>query len=605
MKKYTAKELRQIWLDFFTSRGHVNIGSASVIPENDPSVLFTTAGMQPLVPYLLGQPHPAGKRLCDVQKCIRTNDIESVGDICHLTSFEMMGNWSLGDYFKKEMIAMSFEFLTKVLNLPKERLGFTVFEGNELVPQDTEALNAWMACGVARERIAPRPAEDNWWPAMENPGPCGSDSEMFYWIDDSTPAPKVFDPDDNRWVEIWNDVFMQFNHEGNKFVPLKQKNIDTGMGLERALCVLNREESVFDTPVFAPVIAHAEQLSGKSYKTPEFQPSFRILADHIRTATFILGDDHGITPSNVGQGYILRRLIRRAVRHARKLGIEQGRLGEIAQIYINDLGEVYTELKANQEHIVSELNKEETKFMQTLEQGNKEFEKVISGLERKNQFMSAKDPNYVPDKTISGKSAFRLFDTYGFPIEFTIEIAQEKGYNVDVDGYNEAYKQHQELARTASAGQFKGGLSDTSDATVHLHTACHLLLAGLRKMFGTSVEQKGSNITPERLRFDFNHDEKLTDEQIKQLEDFVNSAIAKKIPVERLEMTFGEAKAKGGYGVHKANDQEMVSVYKIGDVDFQICGGPHVKNTEELGKFVITKEQSSSAGIRRIRAELK
>lgn len=605
MKKYTAKELRQIWLDFFTSRGHVNIGSASVIPENDPSVLFTTAGMQPLVPYLLGQPHPAGKRLCDVQKCIRTNDIESVGDICHLTSFEMMGNWSLGDYFKKEMIAMSFEFLTKVLNLPKERLGFTVFEGNELVPQDTEALNAWMACGVARERIAPRPAEDNWWPAMENPGPCGSDSEMFYWIDDSTPAPKVFDPDDNRWVEIWNDVFMQFNHEGNKFVPLKQKNIDTGMGLERALCVLNREESVFDTPVFAPVIAHAEQLSGKSYKTPEFQPSFRILADHIRTATFILGDDHGITPSNVGQGYILRRLIRRAVRHARKLGIEQGRLGEIAQIYINDLGEVYTELKANQEHIVSELNKEETKFMQTLEQGNKEFEKVISGLERKNQFMSAKDPNYVPDKTISGKSAFRLFDTYGFPIEFTIEIAQEKGYNVDVDGYNEAYKQHQELARTASAGQFKGGLSDTSDATVHLHTACHLLLAGLRKMFGTSVEQKGSNITPERLRFDFNHDEKLTDEQIKQLEDFVNSAIAKKIPVERLEMTFGEAKAKGGYGVHKANDQEMVSVYKIGDVDFQICGGPHVKNTEKLGKFVITKEQSSSAGIRRIRAELK
>ena len=605
MKKYTAEELRHIWLDFFTKRGHVNIGSSSVIPENDPSVLFTTAGMHPLVPYLLGQPHPAGKRLCDVQKCIRTNDIDEVGDICHLTFFEMMGNWSLGDYFKKEMIATSFEFLTKVLNLPKERLGFTIFEGNELVPEDTEALEAWLACGVSRDRIALRPAEDNWWPAMENPGPCGPDSEMFYWIDDKTPAPKVFDPDDNRWVEIWNDVFMQFNHEGDKYVPLKQKNIDTGMGLERTLCVLNKENSVFDTPIFSPVIELAEKLSGKSYKEETLQPSFRILADHIRTSVFILGDDHGITPTNVGQGYILRRLIRRAVRHARKLGIEQGHLSDFAEIYINSLGDVYSELKTNKEKIVSELDREESKFMQTLEQGNKEFEKLISGIERKNQFLSANNPNYVPEKTISGKAAFRLFDTFGFPIEFTTEIAKERGFGVDENGYKEAYREHQELARTASAGQFKGGLADTGEETTKLHTACHLLLAGLRKMFGTGVEQKGSNITSERLRFDFNYDEKLTDEQIAELEKFVNSAIEKQIPVERLEMTFGEAKAKGGYGVHKANDSDMVSVYKIGDVDFQICGGPHVKNTKELGKFVITKEQSSSAGVRRIRAELK
>ena len=440
---------------------------------------------------------------------------------------------------------------------------------------------------------------------MENPGPCGPDSEMFYWIDDNTPAPKVFNPDDKRWVEIWNDVFMQFNHEGDKFIPLKQKNIDTGMGLERTLCVLNREKSVFDTPIFAPVIALAEKLSGKSYSEDALKPSFRIIADHIRTSVFILGDDHGITPSNVGQGYILRRLIRRAVRHARKLGIDQGHLGDLAKIYIDSLGNVYTELKANQEHIVAELNKEENKFMQTLEQGNKEFEKLIAGIERKNQFMLANNPNYVPEKTISGKSAFRLFDTFGFPIEFTIEIAKERGFDVDENGYRDAYKEHQELARTASAGQFKGGLADTGEETTKLHTACHLLLAGLRKMLGTGVEQKGSNITSERLRFDFNYDDKLTEEQILQLEKFVNDAIKREIPVERLEMTFGEAKAKGGYGVHKANDADMVSVYKIGDVDFQICGGPHVKNTKELGKFVITKEQSSSAGVRRIRAELK
>ena len=602
MKEITRRELLDKWFNFFESKGHVKIKSASVIPENDPSVLFTTAGMHPLVPYLLGQKHPNGKRLCDVQKCIRTGDIDDVGDPSHLTFFEMLGNWSLGDYFKKEMIGWSFDFLTNVLKLDKEKLAFTIFEGNELVPQDDEALNTWLSCGVDRDRIAPLPAEDNWWPSMSQDGPCGSDSEMFFWTDKNEPAPKKFNPKDRRWVEIWNDVFMQFNHKDGKFIELEQKNIDTGMGVERTLLTLNGKSSVFETECFVPAINELEKLSGKSYNDEKLKPSFRIIADHLRTATIILGDEKAVAPSNVGQGYVLRRLIRRAIRHMKNLEIETGHLTDIAKIYIDYFKQDYEELEQNKNRIFEELNKEEEKFLKTLDQGYKEFDKVVSGINRKNEFMSKQNPSYVPEKTINGKSAFRLYDTFGFPIELTREMAKEIGFDVDEKGFEEAFREHQELARTTSAGAFKGGLADSSEWTTRLHTACHLLLAGLRKKFGNQIEQKGSNITSERLRFDFNFDRKLTDDEVKEIEDFVNGAIKSATPVERFEMTFKEAKEKGGYGVHKAEENEKVSVYKIGDFDFQICGGPHANNTKELVNFKITKQEAVSSGVRRIKA---
>lgn len=602
MKEITRRELLDKWFNFFESKGHVKIKSASVIPENDPSVLFTTAGMHPLVPYLLGQKHPNGKRLCDVQKCIRTGDIDDVGDPSHLTFFEMLGNWSLGDYFKKEMIGWSFDFLTNVLKLDKEKLAFTIFEGNELVGRDDEALNTWLSCGVDRGRIAPLPAEDNWWPSMSQDGPCGSDSEMFFWTDKNEPAPKKFNPKDRRWVEIWNDVFMQFNHKDGKFIELEQKNIDTGMGVERTLLTLNGKSSVFETECFVPAINELEKLSGKSYDDEKLKPSFRIIADHLRTATIILGDEKAVAPSNVGQGYVLRRLIRRAIRHMKNLEIETGHLTDIAKIYIDYFKQDYEELEQNKNRIFEELNKEEEKFLKTLDQGYKEFDKVVSGINRKNEFMSKQNPSYVPEKTINGKSAFRLYDTFGFPIELTREMAKEIGFDVDEKGFEEAFREHQELARTTSAGAFKGGLADSSEWTTRLHTACHLLLAGLRKKFGNGIEQKGSNITSERLRFDFNFDRKLTDDEVKEIEDFVNGAIKSATPVERFEMTFKEAKEKGGYGVHKAEENEKVSVYKIGDFDFQICGGPHANNTKELVNFKITKQEAVSSGVRRIKA---
>ena len=514
----------------------------------------------------------------------------------------MLGNWSLGDYFKEQMIRWSFEFLTKDLGLPKEKLAFTIFEGNELVPQDKVALETWMSCGVARERIAPLPAEDNWWPSMSQEGPCGSDSEMFFWTDSTTPAPQKFDPKDRRWVEIWNDVFMQFNHKDGKFIELEQKNIDTGMGVERTLLTLNGKSSVFETECFAPVIALLEKLSGKNYNDEKLKPSFRIIADHIRTATMILGDEKGPVPSNVGQGYVLRRLIRRAIRHMKNLEIETGHLGDIAKLYIDYFSADYEELEQNKNKIFDELKKEEEKFLKTLDQGYKEFDKVISGINRKNEFMSKQNPGYIPEKMINGKSAFRLYDTFGFPIELTREMAKEIGFDVDEKGFEEAFKEHQELARTTSAGAFKGGLADSSEWTTRLHTACHLLLAGLRKKFGEQIEQKGSNITSERLRFDFNFDRKLTDEEVADIEKFVNDAIKSATPVERLEMTFGQAKERGGYGVHKAEENEKVSVYKIGDYDFQICGGPHANNTSELVNFKIVKQEAVSSGVRRIKA---
>ena len=603
MKLYTRRELVDKWFDFFTSHNHIKIPSASVVPENDPTVLFTTAGMHPLVPYLLGQPHPKGKRLCDVQKCIRTGDIDEVGDESHLTFFEMLGNWSLGDYFKEDMIKWSYEFLTnpKYLGIDKERLAVTVFAGNDLVPQDDLTAKLWEEAGIRRENIYY--LKDNWWILGSGIGPCGADSEMF--IDSGKPkcSPECNPSCDcGKFMEIWNDVFMEFKVNPDKsVVKLEQKNVDTGMGLERTLCKLNGVKSAYDTEIFAGALAELEKLSRKSYADETLKSSFRIIADHLRTSTIILGDENGIAPSNIGQGYVLRRLIRRAIRHMKKLEIGAGHLAYIARIYIEFFKQDYPELKTNESKIIEELNKEEEKFLKTLELGNKEFDKVVNGMERKNQFM-ANQPGFKPETQINGKSAFRLYDTFGFPIELTVEMAKERGLTVDVDGFNEAFRQHQELARSTSAGAFKGGLADDSEWTTRLHTACHLLLAGLRKMFGTHIEQKGSNITSERLRFDFNFDRKLTDEEVKQLEDFVNDAINKAIPVERVEMKFKDALSCGGYGVHKASEDDIVSIFKIGDVDFQICGGPHAKNTSELVNFKIAKQEAVSAGVRRIKA---
>lgn len=607
--KITRRQLLDKWFNFFTSKGHVKIPSASVIPENDPSVLFTTAGMHPLVPYLLGQPHPKGKRLCDVQKCIRTGDIDEVGDNCHLTFFEMMGNWSLGDYFKNEKVRWSYEFLTSEqgLNLRKDQFAVTCFEGNNLVERDNETAALWEECGVSKDRIYFLPKSENWWEI--NRGPCGPDSEMFLDTGkekcSSTCSPAC---NCGKFMEIGNDVYMQYNRIGDdEYVPATQRNVDTGFGVERCLVVLNGENSVYvASESFAKAIKLLEKLSNKTYNDngDEFTASFRIVCDHLRASTFILGDEKGIVPSNVGQGYILRRLIRRTIRHMRALGIEAGHLGEIAKTYIEYFAEDYPELKDNESKIFTELQKEEEKFLKTLELGNKEFEKVIGGIERKNQFMRQSNPDYVEEKIINGKSAFRLFDTFGFPIEITIEMAKERGFTVDKEGFDDAFKAHQELARTTSAGAFKGGLADDSIQTTRLHTACHLLLAALRKKFGTHIEQKGSNITSERLRFDFNFDRKLTDEEVKEIEDIVNSAISSAIAVEKVEMPLGKAKACGAYGIHKAEENEVVSIYKIGDVDFQICGGPHVANTSELESFKIAKQEAVSAGVRRIKATI-
>ena len=603
MKKITRRELIDKWFKFYTNKNHILIPSASIVPENDPSVLFTTAGMHPLVPYLLGQPHPKGKRLCDLQKCIRTGDIDDVGDDSHCTFFEMLGNWSLGDYFKEEMIPWSFEFLTSLeyLGLDKDKIAVTVFAGNDIAPRDELSANLWEKQGIKKENIYY--LKDNWWILGSGIGPCGPDSEMF--IDTGKPkcSPECNPSCDcGKFLEIWNDVFMEYKVNPDKSVEkLAHPNVDTGMGLERTLCKLNGYKSVYETELFLPTINYLQDISGKDYKDEEYTSSFRIIADHLRAATFIIGDERGVCPSNLGQGYVLRRLIRRAIRHIKKLGIGSGHLGEIAKIYIDYFKQDYPELENNSQKILDELNKEEEKFLKTIELGNREFEKVIQGIERKNQFM-AKDPNYVPEKMISGKSAFRLYDTFGFPIELTKEMADERGYLVDMQGFNEAFRQHQELARTTNAGVFKGGLADDSVWTTRLHTACHLLLAGLRKMFGTSIEQKGSNITSERLRFDFNFDRKLTEDEVKGLENFVNSAIERAIPVQRLEMTFSKAKENGAYGVLKAQDNDVISVYKIGDVDFQICGGPHANNTSELVDFKIIKQEAVSAGVRRIKA---
>ena len=603
----TRQQLLDKWFSFYTSCGHKRIPGASVIPDNDPSVLFTTAGMHPLVPYLLGQPHPMGKRLCDVQNCIRTGDIDEVGDNSHLTFFEMLGNWSIGDYFKKEKVAWSYEFLTdpKYLGLKKEQFAVTCFAGNENAPKDEETARCWEQCGVSKDRIFF--LKDNWWEIAR--GPCGPDSEMF--LDTGKPkcGPNCSPACDcGKYMEIGNDVYMQYNRVGDtEYLPAVQKNVDTGFGLERCLVVLNGVKSVYVTECFEKTIQLLEKLSGKKYidDGDQYTRSFRIICDHIRSSVIILGDEKGVVPSNIGQGYVLRRLIRRSIRHCKLLGIGVGNLGPIAETFIDFFKDSYKELVDNHDKIVVELNKEEERFLKTIEQGLREVEKVISGIERKNEFMAKSNPNYVNETTIGGKAAFRLFDTFGFPIEMTEEIAKERGYSVDKEGFNQAYAEHQELARTTSAGSFKGGLAEQNETTTKYHTATHILLAGLRHFFGNKVEQKGSNITSERMRFDFSFDRALTLDEIKMLEDFVNDVISKKIEVTREELPFKQAKEKGGYGVHKADENEMVSVYKIGDVDYQICGGPHVKNTSEIGKFEIIKQEACSAGVRRIKAIIK
>lgn len=602
--KITSKELRKKWLDFYKARGHVDIGAVSLIGDGTTGVMFNVAGMQPLMPYLLGKKHPKGTRLCNVQGCMRTVDIEEVGDASHFTFFEMMGNWSLGDYFKKEKTKWSVEFLTKELGFDINKLSTTVFAGNEQVERDDEIVKYLLDAGVKKENIFF--LKENWW---NLPGtvdtPCGPDNEWFYPRHDK-PCSSTCDAtcECGRWVEIGNDVYMQYKvKEDGSVELLKNKNVDTGFGFERLLMYVNGLTDGYKTDLFVPVITKMEKVLGIEYgKDEEQTKSMRIIADHMRTTVMLIGDKNGIVPSNVGAGYILRRIMRRAVRHANKLNLDVKELENIAKIYIEEIyNDAYPLLVEKEDYILVEIKKEIEKFTKALELGYKEFDKVVSGIERKNQFM-ANQPNFVKETKINGKSAFRLYDTFGFPIELTIEMAKEKGLDVDKVGFDEAFKQHQELARTASAGSFKGGLADDGEWTTRLHTANHILLAGLRKMFGTQIEQKGSNITSERLRFDFNFDRKLTDEEIKELEDFVNDAIKREMPVEKLEMTFKDAKEKGAYGIHKAEEDEIVSVYKIGDVDFQMCGGPHAKNTKELVNFKIAKQEAVSAGVRRVKA---
>ena len=606
----TSKELRKKWLDFYEKRGHVNIGAVSLLGDGTTGVMFNVAGMQPLMPYLLGKKHPAGKRLCNVQGCIRTIDIDDIGDASHCSFFEMMGNWSLGDYFKKEKTAWSFEFLTKELGFDKNKICATVFAGDNNAPRDEETAKLLQEVGVKKENIFYLPKSDNWWELEGTVGtPCGPDNEWFYPRHDNPCSEHCnVTCDCGRWVEIGNDVYMQYKKlEGNQYVELENKNVDTGFGFERLLMYVNGLQDMYKTDLFKDVIQYLQQESQIDYESnAEARKAMRIIADHIRTSVMLIGDKNGIVPSNVGAGYILRRLMRRAIRYARQLNLSEESLNNVAKIYIEKVyNEAYPLLLEKEEYILSEISKEVAKFSKVVDDGIKEFEKVISGLERKNQFMAQKDANFVEDKTITGKAAFRLYDTFGFPIEMTKELAKEKGYVVDEEGFNEAFKHHQEVSKQSEKGEFKGGLADSSYECARLHTATHLLLAALRKMFGNDVHQCGSNITPERLRFDFNIDRKLTPEELAAIENEVNNNIKKAIDVEFYELPIEKAKEMGATGIFDDKYGKVVKVYKIGDVSIEMCGGPHAKNTSELNKFKIVKEESSSAGVRRIKAVLE
>ena len=592
MKTYHSSELRSMFLKFFKDHGHAVISSASVIPENDPTVLFTTAGMHPLVPYLMGAKHPAGKRLTDVQKCVRTGDIDDVGDFSHLTFFEMLGNWSLGDYFKEQMIPWSWEFLTspEYLGLPKDRLAFSVFAGDADCPRDEESAQLWRNCGVADDHIFFLPKENNWWGPAGITGPCGPDTEMFI-ITDKEPCGPDCSPacSCGRYLEIWNDVFMQYNKKADgTFEPLEQKNVDTGMGLERTICVLNGKKSVYETDLFADILKKISELSGKEYGSDEMTTrAFRIIADHMRTATFIMGDDRGVSPSNVDQGYVLRRLIRRAVRYGMGIGMPEGFTGEVAKVIIEQYKDVYPELKRNEAFVLEQLSLEESRFARTLKQGNREFEKLVEK---------------VQDGQIDGVSAFHLYDTYGFPVEMTEELARERGLTVDMDGFHDCFRRHQATSQAGAEQRFKGGLADNSEQSARLHTATHLLHAALRKVLGPEVAQKGSNITAERLRFDFSFGRKMTKEELAEVERLVNEAIESHTPVTCEEMTVAQAKEQGAIGLFESKYGEKVKVYTMGPYSKEICGGPHAQNTGDLVSFKIKKEESSSAGVRRIKA---
>ena len=584
-------DLKNIYLKFFEERGHKIIPSAPVIPENDPTCLFNTAGMQPLVPYLKGEPHPEGTRLTDVQKCFRTNDLDEVGDKTHHTFFEMLGNWSLGDYFKKESITWSFELLTKYLKIPVEKLSVTVFKGNDIVPADNESADLWKSLGIPENRIAFLGEDDNWWPNMELTGPCGPDTEIFYWRSDEE-VPSDFDPENDNWVEIWNNVFMQYNHKPDgTFEPLKNKNVDTGMGVERVVAVLEGQTDNYKSSIWTDLIKKIEEVSGKNYDDEKYTRSMRIIADHIRAIVILSGDDAGIKPSNTDQGYILRRLIRRMIRYAKKLDIDinSNWEQELAKVVIDEYKPYYKELERNEKVILEVLANEKNKFNKTLEKGLREFEKLTRNIE---------------GTEISKDIAFKLYDTYGFPIELTEELAKEQGLTVDIGGFKKKFEEHQALSRKGAEQKFKGGLASTGEMETKYHTATHLLNAALKKVLGSHVHQKGSNITAERMRFDFSHDSKMTPEEKQQTEDLVNEYIKMAIPVEKLEMQKEEAIKMGAECEFIERYPDIVTVYKIGDVSTEICGGPHVSNTSELGKFKIKKEESSSAGVRRIKAVL-
>ena len=594
----TADELRERYLRFFEGKGHALVSGGSLIPQNDPTVLFTTAGMHPLVPYLLGEPHPAGERLANCQKCIRTGDIEEVGDASHLTFFEMLGNWSLGDYFKEDAITWSYEFLTgrEWLGFAPDRLHVTVFEGNDAAPMDEESVQIWQGLGIPAERIYAKPIEDNWWGPAGQTGPCGPDTEMF--IDTGKAAcGEGCGPGCScgKYFEIWNDVFMQYEktHDGS-FVKLKQHNVDTGMGVERTVAMLQGCETVFETELFAAVIQAIEvQCGARMSDDEETMRAFRVVADHLRSSVFILGDDQGMAPGNLGQGYVLRRLIRRSVRYARRLGMEPGFSGPIAECIVDAYRHAYPELERNRARVLDELGKEEGRFEKTLSRGMAELEKAVGQMREHGQ------------SVMSGRVAFRLYDTYGFPLEFTEEICLEQGLKIDRKGFDKAFDKHKDLSRQSADKAFKGGLVDNSVTTTRLHTATHLLHQALRTILGTHVGQKGSNITADRLRFDFSHPAKMTAEELQGVQDMVNDAIARDLPVTVETMTVEEARERGAMALFTGRYEEQVKVYSIGDFSTEVCGGPHVERTGELGSLRIVKEESSSAGVRRIRAVLE
>ncbi len=594
----TAEELRHLYFDFFIGKGHTLIPGASLIPQGDSTILYTPAGMQPLVPYLLGEKHPGGTRLVDVQKCIRTGDIEEVGDSSHLTFFEMLGNWSLGDYFKRESITWSFEFLTSSewLGFKPEQLHVTVFAGDDQVPPDEEAAAIWEEVGISRDRIYFLGMDDNWWGPTGNTGPCGPDTEMFIDTGKSSCGPECKPGCGcGKYFEIWNDVFMEYRRTAEgQYIPLDQKNVDTGMGVARTVAMMNGSRSIYDIPQFQPLFGFLRKLSGVGSE-PDAQTlrSMRIISDHIRTATHILGDDLGIPPSNLESGYVLRRLIRLAIRHGRNLGIDDSFTCRLAEIVINEESSVHEELARNRKFILDELALEESRFEKTLQSGLREFEKLLPNLKKN------------PAGTIPGRIAFRLYDTFGFPVEFTAELALEHGMSVDMEGYKKAFSKHRDLSRQGSEQKFKGGLADNSEMVTRLHTATHLLHQALKDVLGDHVEQKGSNITDKRLRFDFSHPDKMTDEEIAQVQKKVNDIIEADIAVGFEETTLEDALKEGAIGLFRSKYDDKVKIYRIGDFSLEICGGPHVGRTGELGRFRIVKEMSSSRGVRRIRAVLE